>query len=255
LSRELSQHKDHWKLVQEARCAHDTDIQYIQALLNTIQTEVNELDANPYYKSAYCAQERLYWFHVPLWIFEDWVGKPVQRALDIGCAYGTLALFCKKLLNSDVYCIDFTDLFLSKSLSAKYDFHFEVNNIELNPFPWNHQFDVILLTEVLEHFNFNPIPTLTKIGKMLTQEGRLYLTTPDASMWGRQTKYYDRLEAIPLPTPGSSVIDDHIWQYNEEELRSVVHQAGLKVDRLAFAPGATGARHFNLTLSKNEALP
>ena len=80
------------------------------------------------------------------------------------------------------------------------------------------EFDIIIFTEVMEHLNFNPKPTLKKIHDLLKMNGRLYLSTPDASDWGRITKYYKSIEEMPNPKNVEKIIDDHIYQYKKEEL-------------------------------------
>lgn len=215
------------------------------------QAEIATLDPHPHYLRAYRNAEIYYWLHIPQWIYEDWAKPKIERCLDIGCAYGTLALYCKKLFGCEVYCTDFVDTYLSQSLVKKYNFRFETNNIELDPFPWDVEFNVIILTEVLEHFNFHPVPTLKKIHKLLSEDGKLYLSTPDASLWewGRVTKYYSRLDEMPFPKKGLPIVDDHIYHYNKHELLHILNVAGFRVYRFNYSPGIA-ARHFNLTLMK-----
>jgi SAM-dependent methyltransferase/glycosyltransferase involved in cell wall biosynthesis len=213
------------------------------------QEELASLDPNPYYLSAYKEAENHYWLHIPKWIYEDAKKDKVNRCLDIGCAYGTLALFCKRLFNCEIYCIDFNS-YMSQSLIKNYNFNFQINNIELDPFPWeNIKFDIILFTEVLEHFNFNPIPTLKKIHNLLSDTGRLYVSTPDALQWGKVTKYYPSLDKMPFPNKGLPVADDHVYQFNQKELLKVLDEAGFRVVRFDYSPGVV-ARHFNLMAKK-----
>ena len=219
-----------------------------EKLIRDAQDEVARLATHPHYARAYRAEETSYWQHIPQWILEDHRRLGFTRCLDIGCAYGTLAVFGRRL-GCAVYCTDFNGTYMSPLLRETYGLHYAVNNIELEPLPWPGQFDLIILTEVLEHFNFHPLPTLKKIRDLLTDDGRLYLSTPDAAEWGRQTKYYRSLEEIPLPDAARQVVDDHLWQYDEKELLGVLEQAGFKVARQAYSPGVS-ARHFNLTLTR-----
>ncbi|MGZ4861541.1 MAG: class I SAM-dependent methyltransferase, partial [Halobacteriota archaeon] len=136
---------------------------------------------------------------------------------------------------------------ISSTLIRQYSLHFVQNNIELDPLPWNEPFDVIVLSEVIEHFNFHPLPTLKKIRSLLVNRGRLYLSTPDATQWGR-TNYYKTLAEIPQPSSdGHELVEDHIYQFNRRELLAVLKEAGFTVERCAYAPGVFG-RHFNLSL-------
>ncbi|MHC1723464.1 MAG: class I SAM-dependent methyltransferase [Aminipila sp.] len=214
------------------------------------QNEICKLDGNSYYLNQYKNSEISYWSHIPQWIYEDNRQKKVTNCLDIGCAYGTLALYCKKLFNCNVYCTDFIDVHLSKTLINYYNFLFSINNIELDPFPWEEKFDVIIFTEVLEHLNFHPLPTLKKIHSLLKDDGCLYLSTPDALSWGKITTYYPSLADIPYPNKDLPLIDTHIYIYDKKEILDVLNEAGFRIKRFAYSTGHTGAKHFNLTLTK-----
>ena len=213
------------------------------------QDEVVRRGPHPHYLNAYRAQELSYWRHVPAWIWEDWASRPVNRCLDIGCAYGTLALFAKEVLGCPVYCTDWTDRATNPRLVSEHGLRFEVNNIELDPFPWDLAFDVIIFTEVLEHLNFHPLPTLKKIAGLLTGAGRLYVSTPDAREWGRAS-YYESYREMPLPSSKASLVDDHVCLFTADELVEVAREAGLEVHRLDYSPGVS-ARHLNLTFGRN----
>jgi SAM-dependent methyltransferase len=203
-------------------------------------------DTSLYYAVKYQAEEIYYWLHIPKWLYDDYQASSV-RYLDIGCAYGVLALYAKKMCTPEVYCTDIRR-YISSTLVRQHSLHFVQNNIELDPLPWNGPFDVIVLSEVIEHFNFHPLPTLQKIRSLLATSGRLYLSTPDATQWGR-TNYYKTLGEMPQPSSdGHPFVDDHIYQFNKTELLAVLKDAGFTVERCAYAPGVIG-RHLNLCLT------
>lgn len=223
-------------------------------ILRKCQTIINKTDPNPYYVSTYRDSELWCWLHIPAWIYEmHKKGKHLNRVLDIGGAYGTLSLYCKEVFDCEIYMIDFTDIFLSKKLKKLYGINFSENNIELDAFPWSHKFDIIILTEVLEHFNYNAEKTMKKIRGLLSEDGVLFLTTPDASEWGKTTKYYKNLDSLPTPEETKTLIDDHVWQYNKLELFSLIAESGFIVDKLEYAPGLPN-RHFNLQLRASHSL-
>jgi SAM-dependent methyltransferase len=224
-----------------------------QAVVARCQREITELDPESGYAKAYRDKEMYCWLPIPEWIQEDGSRGPEHKTLDIGYGYGTLAAYCQKVLGGQVYCIDHVPFYyFTDKLIQRYGFQLAVCNMELDPFPWDVRFDTILFTEVLEHFNFHPLPTLRKIRGLLSEGGRAYLSTPDASAWGRVTKYYGRLEEIPQPgtVRPEKFIDDHVYQYSEDELMGLVESAGFTVTRRAHAPGfpGTNCRHFALTL-------
>jgi SAM-dependent methyltransferase len=230
--------------------ANDEEVRW-RALLTECQEEVALLATNPHYRAAYREQELSYWLNVPGWIQADTCERRPQRCLDIGCAYGTLMLFTKKLTGCEAFGMDFTDAYISPALVKKYDITFAVSNIELDPLPWPHLYDLVLFTEVLEHLNFRAERTLCKIAECLAPGGVLYLTTPDAAEWGRTTRYYTSYAELPEPRSElrSQLLDDHVWQFDEAEVRNILEKAGLTIVRFAFAPGQS-RRHFNLTLRR-----
>ena len=139
------------------------------------QDEVAAFDPHPYYLKAYRHEELQYWQHIPQWIFDDILEHQPSKCLDIGCAYGTLLVYIKQLSNCDAYGTDFLENCISPALVEKSNLRFSVNNIELDSFPWDCHYDVIIFTEVLEHLNFYAVPTLEKIRNLLSENGKLYL--------------------------------------------------------------------------------
>ncbi|MDH3766400.1 MAG: class I SAM-dependent methyltransferase, partial [Nitrosopumilus sp.] len=172
-----------------------------------------------------------------------------KKILDIDCGYGTLSFFCQKIFESDIYCIDSNASNLNKALIKEKKIHFKINNIETDDFPWGEKFDIIIFTEVLEHFNFHPVITLKKIHSLLKPTGKLYLSTPDSHEWGRITKYYKKFEDMPNPKKNVEIIDDHIFQFSKEELLKILENAGFNILEFAYSSGVMN-RHFNLMLNK-----
>ena len=217
------------------------------------QRIITAAQPHPHYLRAYRDQEVLYWLHIPKWIYAARTSRPVRRCLDIGCAYGTLALFCRRLLGCEVYCTDVTERYFTPLLAETHGLVFAENNFELDDLPWNLSFDMVIFTEVLEHLNFHPVPTLVKLRNLLADQGRLYLSTPDAYEWGRITKYYAGMDEMPSPHPGLAMVDDHVYHYCKSELLAILEAAGLAVERLDYSPGVAH-RHLNLTVVKKDLL-
>lgn len=220
-----------------------------QKYLRDCQQEI--VSHSPDYRTTFLPEEYYYWSHLPKWIFEDWHNTHEKLCLDIGCGYGTLLLYTKSITKSEVYGIDILTDRLSKTLIAKHGLNFEVVDIERDPLPWKIDFDIIIFSEVLEHLNYFCVPTLKKIAAQLSDDGRIYLSTPDASEHGRINKYYKSFDSFPMnPSASAPWIDAHTWQFTIDEIIEVVSQAGLNITRLDYAPGVSN-RHFNITLSKN----
>ena len=173
----------------------------------SIQGQIASLDTpGGYYATTYRRDEQRYWANLPGWIRTNAERHKVTRVLDIGCGYGTLLAFATELYYAEGYCIDVTQYIPQFGKSR--GFHFTAGNIQLDPVPEPGSFDVILMTEVLEHFNFSPLPTLKKIHDALAPGGVFFLSTPDADEWGRQTKYYTHLKDLPPADRSSKFIDE-----------------------------------------------
>ncbi len=211
------------------------------------QREVLSCSPIPYYTSHYHAQEAAYWLPIPGWLHRDYRGQPPRQVLDIGCGYGTLAVYCRLVWGCPIYCLDINPGILSANLASRHQLHFTAVNIELDPLPWSSPFDIIILTEVLEHFNFHPLPTLSKLRQAMAPGGRIYLSTPDAGAWGRRGSSYSNLDKLPLPTAGTQIVDRHIYLFTLSELHDLALSAGFVVTRVGYAPGVV-YRHINLVL-------
>ena len=107
------------------------DEKWMQILLDC-QNEIIKRNPSNYYLNHYRDSEKCYWINIPQWLFktQDIGGK----VLDIGCGYGTLALYCQKVLKSEIYCIDFNASNLNESLIKERKIHFNINNIEIDIF-------------------------------------------------------------------------------------------------------------------------
>lgn len=200
---------------------------------------------HPHYLADYRAQESFYWSFIPGWMAEDWRDNPPNRVLDIGCAYGTLLLYARRLTQCDVYGVDFISEYANQELFAKWLMHWAKCNIELEDLPWDVKFDAVIMTEVLEHFNFQPSPTLARIAQMLEPKGVVYLSTPDSDYCGRITHHYNSLAELPMPNRRTAIIDDHVWHYNKAEVETILWGAGLRIVRFDRAPGVH-RYHINL---------
>jgi len=210
--------------------------------------------------------EQFLWFNkIVKWLYEYSHShkNSINNCLDIGCGYATLSLFCQKIFNCSV-----TGTFLKtqgdylnsehlRALSTKKMMTFHAHDIELDSTDhWKHSFDIILLTEVMEHLNYNPVPTLRKIREMLAANGRLYISTPDRNTWGRKTKYFQLWKDMPNPSQNIPRISEdgsvHIYHYTKEELEKIAELAGFSINKHEFSSGGVNGRHHNLELIKKE---
>jgi 2-polyprenyl-3-methyl-5-hydroxy-6-metoxy-1,4-benzoquinol methylase len=215
--------------------------------LDQAQSEISALNPNGYYET-YKKYEFGYWQYIPNWIFRYCQNNNVKNTLDVGVAYGTLALFTKLISSCDLYGVDFVK-YISDDLVKKYDIKYQINNIEIEQFPWDIKFDVILFTEIMEHLNYNILPTLLKIKSLLSKNGKIFLSTPDAFFWGKCNEYKN-WQDMPDISKIIEIKDQHIYQFGETELLEIFKTVGLKFDKIMWADGFNGMKHFNIQLSK-----
>jgi SAM-dependent methyltransferase len=215
--------------------------------------EVQEivLDNNPnLYYPVYKNYEELYWGKIPEWIIEYNKDNKIDSCLDIGIAYGSLAMYVKLNTDCDLYGVDFVK-YISDDLIRKYDINYKINNIEIDNFPWDKKFNVIIFTEIFEHLNYNPLRTLYNIKNLLTDNGKIFFSTPDSSSaWGKINTYYNSWIDIPEIGQEVEIRDEHIYQYNIDELLEIFKIVGLKIDKLDYSESSENMKHFNIQLSK-----
>ena len=126
-----------------------------------------------------------------------------KNVLDVGCAYGTLDYILRKI-GIEVKAIDIMPELHSKTMFQELGIKFEKKNIETDKIEG--KYDVIVLTDVLEHLCYNPLPVLKKL-KNACNKGIL-ISTPakeidptcdgkwkDEINW-KQIPQYDKYEFV-----------------------------------------------------------
>lgn len=210
-----------------------------RTVIRRAQQTVLSSNPDPYYKK-YHRYERRYWREIPHWLRQH-PTKPVypQRILDIGCAYGTLMVFSRMCFKADVFGIDIWPR-ISRRLINRYLFRCSVGtDIEIDPLPWDLDFDMIIMTEILEHFRIRPEPTLLKIADHLSPTGKIYISTPNREMWCKrgETWTYDSLEEmsfVPESLPNrEEALRLHNFLYTREELEALAARTGLYIQKFS----------------------
>jgi SAM-dependent methyltransferase len=216
-----------------------------------IQNEISEEDGvSSDFQNRYRWDEIWYSYYVAEMMFKDALHNRdrVNNILDIGCGYGTLSKFAQKVYGAEVCSID-----MVKKIPISYvdDLNFIKMDIEYDEIPYDVMFDRIIFTEVFEHLKHCPIPTLKKISGQLKKDGFLFLSTPDASSWGRVDTFYNHIGEMKNPDPNQRLrLDTHVYQYTEGEIRYILDRANLNIiDWKIVNPPAWG-RHFNAKIQK-----
>ncbi len=129
-------------------------------------------------------------------------------------------------------------------------FHF---NIEEDEFPFaDHEFDLVLFCEIIEHLQSDPVRVLKQIKRILKPGGQLILTTPNVS----------RLENVGRMIAGANIYDPysgygpygrHNREYNRHELTLLLNYCGFDID--VFFSADVHANHTNQFVAVSELRP
>jgi SAM-dependent methyltransferase len=139
-----------------------------------------------------------------------------KRVLEISSFLGVVDIALAKI-GCEVYTYDIPEFQKNSKLNELYaefavhpssGFLYEVWKNGL-PYPDNH-FDAVILSEVIEHLNFNPLPLLQEINRILKNEGIIYLTTPN------QVKLTNRIKILLGRSIRNSIYDS-VTQLDETQ--------------------------------------
>jgi 2-polyprenyl-3-methyl-5-hydroxy-6-metoxy-1,4-benzoquinol methylase len=101
------------------------------------------------------------------------------RVLEVGCGTGNISVPLASLGYSVVGTdLDQKSIQYLTSLNVFKNARFEVYDVDLNPYTSHERFDVVILSEVLEHLR-NPVRGLDHVSSVLREGGLLLLTTPN----------------------------------------------------------------------------
>jgi SAM-dependent methyltransferase len=160
--------------------------------------------------------------------------KPGDRFLDIGSLFGYNCLGAKLIgyeaAGTDLpkYVTSFAHRFQSQGIDNR------AADLKKDAIPFaDESFDVVLASEVLEHFNFHPARFLAEVARVLRPGGRLILTTPNLI----------RLNNVFKMILGQSInwdIKDDYWdgahhrEFTAGELVELLKQSGLHLDNIVY---------------------
>lgn len=165
-----------------------------------------------YYMHGLLLSQFLFFHHYDVLLyFNEVIGKQrgdVTRYLEVGGGHGLYISEAIGLLGRSVQ-YDLVDISESSlQLARKMISHNQVNYIHSDVFDYNpaEKYDCIVMGEVLEHVE-DPMALLERLGNLLTENGKLFITTP---------------------TNAPAI--DHIYLFrNAEEIRDLIAASGFDI--------------------------
>jgi 2-polyprenyl-3-methyl-5-hydroxy-6-metoxy-1,4-benzoquinol methylase len=154
-----------------------------------------------------------------------------KTILDVGTAYGTLAYILTKA-GMKVTATDIMDLH-SKKMFKEMGIDFIKHNIETDKLEG--EYDVCILTDVLEHLCYNPLPVLKKIAKVCKG---IVISTPAKEMdYVCEGKWCDLTTWREIPQYKDYKFEDgHHHTYYLWELQELLEEAGFKITEQQLMP-------------------
>jgi 2-polyprenyl-3-methyl-5-hydroxy-6-metoxy-1,4-benzoquinol methylase len=146
-----------------------------------------------------------------------------KRVLEISSFLGVMDIALARM-GFEVHTFDIPEFQNNRTLNKLY----EENNVHPSsgylhdvwknslPYPDNH-FDAVIFSEVIEHLNFNPLPLLQEMNRILKQDGILYITTPN------QVHLMNRLKIIMGHSIRNSITDSVIQVDNTRQTICGIH--------------------------------
>lgn len=155
-----------------------------------------------------------------------------KTALDVGTAYGTLAYILSKI-GIKVTATDIMDLH-SKKMFKQRDIKFLKHNIETDEIKG--KYDVVVLTDVLEHLCYNPLPVLKKLHDACNK-GILISTSAKEVDYVCDGKWKDEISWRQIPNfKKYKFVDGHHHTYYLWELDDLLREAGFRIKESQLLP-------------------
>lgn len=150
-----------------------------------------------------------------------------KKVIDVGCAYGFMS-YLLTLAGMQVTAVD-CDVMFNESVFREKGIKFQKRNIETQRI--DGKYDLVLLMDVLEHLNYNPLPVLKK----LREAGKaIIITTPAREVdfvMPEKARYKDFINWKMIPNYKKyQFIDSHHHTYTLWELKELLSEAGFKID-------------------------
>jgi len=164
------------------------------------------------------------------------------RVLELGAFFGTVCIALASL-GYEVTAADIPEYIDMPEQVARYARHkVMTKGVRLQNFkmPFEAEsFDVVIMCEVLEHLNFNPLPLLKEINRILAPGGIFYLSLPNYANIRNRVKvlkggapgidvesFYEQLRP-----GGQEIVYGHWREYTAPEVRAMLEPLGFRIER------------------------
>lgn len=160
-----------------------------------------------------------------------------RRILEIGSFLGVVSISLKRL-GFNVHATDIPEFHRSSALRSLYERNeipFDGLNLRNSKLPYpSDSFDAVVICEVLEHLNFNPLPVLLEINRVLKNDGYIYIGMPNQARIGNRVKLlfgmsiHHPIEYFfkQLDRNSNMIVGLHWREYTLDETVQLIEQMG-----------------------------
>lgn len=197
-----------------------------------------------YIANARCSYERTLCDILSLSVGRSGTSLPI-RVLEIGSYLGVVSVSLARMGYS-VTALDIPEFMKNERLKERY-IREGVSVISANLRDYmipaeSESFNIVVMCETLEHFNFNPLPVLCELNRVICKSGHLYLSLPNLSslvnraklLAGRSINNPVNDFAAQLGRSSNMIVGIHWREYTSEEVRELLRLGGFSISRHYF---------------------
>lgn len=169
------------------------------------------------------------------------VGEGPIRVLEIGSYLGIVSIVLARL-GFSVTALDIPEFMANSKLQERYRRHGVTTrsvNLREGIIPADsEEFDLVIMCETLEHFDFNPVPVFREINRVLQTGGVLYLSLPNhASLVNRAKLLCGQSLHNPindffnqLRKDCNMIVGIHWREYTKREIAELLEATGFSIE-------------------------
>jgi len=167
------------------------------------------------------------------------------KVLEIGSLFGVVSIALTQL-SFDVTGTDISEFHASIKLQELYkknNITFDKVNLHDYSLPYaDESFNMVIICEVLEHLNFNPLPVLQEINRVLKKGGYVYIAMPNQACIDNRLKMltgrsvHDPIQYFFDQLDGNKniIVSRHWKEYTMAESVEMVDRMGFEITKNYF---------------------
>lgn len=165
-----------------------------------------------------------------------------RHILEIGSFLGTVSISLKRL-GYKVSALDIPEFQKSPTLGPIYEkngIDFVGLNLRYHKLPYpSDAFDAVVITEVIEHLNFNPLRVLMEINRILKIGGYIYIGMPNQASYANRKKLlfgksiHNSIDDFfsQLDRKKNMIVGLHWREYTMSETTYMIERMGFQIHR------------------------